>query len=69
MPALIMRRLERADAGHFEVVDQVAGGKHRRRPRLAFVGAGSRNSSCISAAGKGHAVEFEVAGFLHLRRR
>ena len=46
------RGLERADARHFEVVDQIAGREHRPPPSPSSSSAGSMNSSCTSAAGK-----------------
>jgi hypothetical protein len=39
MPAVIMVALKRADARHFQIVHQIAGGEHRAA-LFAFIGTG-----------------------------
>ena len=52
---------QRADAGHVQVVDHVAGGKHR------IIASGRVEKCDLDFGGReGHAVQLEVAGFLHL---
>ena len=55
---------EGADAGHFELVHQIAGGKHGAA-FFTIVG-GVEKFDLHFGGGKGHAVELEIAGFLHL---
>ncbi len=59
------RRLERADAGHVQVVDQVAGGEHRAAAVAVFLGGGVKEFELDFGGREGHAVELEVAGLLH----
>ncbi|RMN06389.1 hypothetical protein ALQ67_200067 [Pseudomonas savastanoi pv. glycinea] len=54
-----------ADAGHFKVVYQVAGGKHRAACAL-FVRCRIKKLQRHLRGRKGHAVQFEIAGFLYL---
>jgi hypothetical protein len=65
MPALIIVAFGSADAGHVEFIDQVAGREHRAAVAFAFVG-GIEEFQHDLGGREGHAVQFEVAGFLHL---
>ena len=56
--------LKRADARHFQVVDQVAGREHRTATAL-FFRRRVEEFELHFGRREGHAVEFEVAGFLH----
>ena len=57
-------RLEVPDAGHFEVIHQVAGRKHRTTAALFFCRR-VHEFDLHFGRRKGHAVEFEITGFLH----
>ncbi len=58
------RRFEGSDAGNFEVVNEVAGGKHCSSCTF-FVCAWIHEFELHFSGGKGHAVEFESARFLY----
>src|SRR3546814_18639545 len=56
---------QRSDARHFKIVDQLAGGKHGTA-RAVFFGGGVHEFKLHFGGRKCHAIQFEVAGFLHL---
>ena len=63
------RRLQRADAGHVQRIDQVAGGEHRPAVfTLALVGRIEELQHDLGGR-EGHPVQLEIAGFLHLAGR
>jgi hypothetical protein len=64
MPAVIMVALKVPTPGHFQVVHQVAGGEHRAAV-FAIVGRVEELQHDLGGR-EGHAIEFEIAGFLHL---
>jgi hypothetical protein len=61
------RGLKRADAGHIQIVHHVAGGEHRAA-FLAVVGRVDELQHDLGGR-EGHAVQLEIAGFLHLPGR
>ncbi len=58
------RGLEGADTRHLQVIDQVACGEHRTTAALFFSGR-VQELQLHFGGREGHAVQFEVAGFLH----
>jgi hypothetical protein len=57
--------LERADTRHFEVIHQIAGGEHGAdTDTVAFIG-GIKELQPHFGRRERHAIEFEVADFLH----
>lgn len=65
MPAFDQGGVDGAQAGDLQRIDQVAGRKHR--PALAFGSIGRVQEFQLHfGRRKGHAIQLEVAGFLHL---
>ncbi len=63
-PGVDHGRLERADTRHFQLIDQIAGGEHRATTAL-FFRRRIHEFDLHFGRWKGHAVEFEITGFLH----
>ena len=61
------RRFERAKTRHVEIIDKMPGGKHGAA--IAFVIGRIKEFQHDLGGGEGHAIHFEVAGFLHLSIR
>ena len=63
------RDLQRANARHIEIIDQIAGGEHRAARfcvTRVFFGCRVYKFKLDFGGGEGHAIEFKVASLLHL---